>query len=134
MTVLIGQRNYEAEIYNKHTEVVKVSKHQGDCRLCYMTQITVNSAKFTTALNATKTAHCSSHLLQKNLDAILKKKVDHFLEDDHLTTHRLHTLQALDIMFKNYIHKYLVYLLLVKILLQPNFSSANTTVFVITSA
>ena len=30
MTVLIGQRNYEAEIYYKHTKVVKVSKHQGD--------------------------------------------------------------------------------------------------------
>jgi len=67
MTVLIGQRNYEAEFYNKHTEVVEVSKHQGVCGLCYMTQIIVNSAKFSTALNATKTAHCSSHLLQKKI-------------------------------------------------------------------
>jgi len=72
--VLIGQRNYEAEIYNKHTEVVKVSKHQGDCGLCYMTQIIVNSAKFTTALNATKTAHCSSQLLQKKSWCYLKKE------------------------------------------------------------
>jgi len=92
-----------------------------------MTQIIVNSAKFTTALNATKTQHRSSHLLQKNLDAIFKKKVDHFLEDDHLTIHRSHTLQTLYIMFKIYIYKYFANLLIVKFLFQPNFSSANTT-------
>lgn len=56
MTVLIGQGNYDAEIYYKHTKVVKVRKHQGDvgCATSSMTQIVANSAKFTTALNATK--------------------------------------------------------------------------------
>ena len=50
------------------------------------------------------------------------------MEDDHLTIHRLHMLQALYTMFKNYIHKYLANLLIVKILLQPNFSSTNKMV------
>jgi len=65
---------------------------------------------------------------KKNLDVILKKKVDHFLEDDHLTINRSHVLQTLYIMFKNYIQKYLANLLTVKIQFQPNFSSANTMV------
>jgi hypothetical protein len=50
MTVLIGQRKYEAEIYYEHAKVVKVGKHQGDvgCTTPSIRQIIMNSAKFTT--------------------------------------------------------------------------------------
>jgi hypothetical protein len=43
-----------------------MAKHQGDVGgiTPSITQIIVNSAKFTTALNATKVAHSSSNLVQ----------------------------------------------------------------------
>lgn len=76
MTVSIvtqkGQRHYDAGIYYEHVAVVKVGEHKGDahCATSSIRQIILNFAIFTTALNATKDAHISSNLLQKNLHAV----------------------------------------------------------------
>jgi hypothetical protein len=69
MTMLIGQRKYDAEIYYEHTKVVKAGKHQGDvgCTTPRIRQIIVNSAKFSTAFK------CNNSSTSQQQSAAAKK-------------------------------------------------------------